>query len=216
MSASSRSTIFSLRSKKSKDSAELASATHAGPAYDDLPMSPRGPPITVSTIVPPSQQYNGSSSRHYADTSARLYYGDDMNDEGSDVHSVKSEPRNGYGTQNSLRGGSLGAGGGLSGPRPLPSRSGSAEKIGADGASKHNNPLGQTESPQVFYTPLVWDGSLTVETAQETRFFGSWIDAVSCEQCFGRFKPYGPDNFSAPDSRRFLKVVNPLRVGQPY
>jgi len=209
MSASSRSTIFSLRSKKSKDSADLPSTTHAGPAYDNLPMSPRGPPITVSTIVPPSQQHNdaGSLSRYYTDTSARLFYGDDATDDGSDSYSVKSEPRNGYGTQSSLKGGSLGGAGGLSGPRPLPPRTGSAEKIALDGTSKHNNSLGHTESPHVFCFPLVRGRSLTVETTQETRFFGSWIDTVSGEQCLGRFQSYGPNNFPAPNRRRLIKVV---------
>jgi len=141
MSASSRSTIFSLRSKKSKDSAEFPH-THAGPAYDDLPMAPR-PPISVPTIIPPSQiqmmqqqQQNGSG---------RGYYGDE--DE-SDSYSVKSEPRNGYGGMRgggSLSAASLTGAGGVTGPRPLPPRSGSAEKI----HEVKYMPLGQHESPNV-------------------------------------------------------------------
>ena len=149
MSASSRSTIFSIRSKKSKDSAELY--THAGPAYDDLPMSPRLP-ISVSTIIPPSQT-NGrgesSQNRYYAPND---YFFD--GDESSDGYSIKSEPlRNGYGHYNgNSRGGGGGSissaslGGGVSGPRPLPPRSGSAEKMYE--SAKHNN-LGQHESPHV-------------------------------------------------------------------
>lgn len=147
MSASSRSTIFSIRSKKSKDSGEFPH-THAGPAYDDLPMAPR-PPISVPTIIPPSQmqqQQNGSGRGGY-------YYGDE--DE-SDSYSVKSEPRNGNG---GMRGGSSisavslggggGGGGGVGGPRPLPPRSGSAEKIN----DVKYIPLGLHESPNV--SPLL-------------------------------------------------------------
>ena len=143
MSASSRSTIFSIRSKKSKDSAEFPH-THAGPAYDDLPMAPR-PPISVPTIIPPSQlqqlqqQQNGGG---------RGYYLGDEGDE-SDSYSVKSEPRNGYGGMRG--GGSISAAsfGGVSGPRPLPPRSGSAEKI----QDVRYIPLGSHESPNVPYPP---------------------------------------------------------------
>src|SRR5277367_5505788 len=126
MSTSSRSTIFSLRSKKSNHSAEIR--THAGPAYDDLPMSPN-PPISVPTIIPPSQQNGlGDSSQ------SRYYYGNDSldGDESSDGHSIRSEPKQGYGYhQGNSRGGSISAAslGGVSGPRPLPPGSGSAEKI---------------------------------------------------------------------------------------
>ena len=134
MSASSRSTIFSLRSKKSKDSAELQ--THAGPAYDALPMSPR-PPISVPTIVPPSQQ-NGRGD------STKSRYGNEYSEDdgNSDALSVKSETRNGYGNQQGSRGGSITAAslGGVSGPRPLPPRSGSAEKMHE---SWNYDPLGQ-------------------------------------------------------------------------
>ena len=153
MSASSRSTIFSLRSKKSKDSGELQ--THAGPAYDDLPMSPR-PPISVPTIIPPSQ-FNGRTT---TTDSPQMRNGEylDGGDEASDGYSVKSEPRqgNGYvgGRGGSISSASLGGGGGVSGPRPLPPRSGSAEKM-AD-AAKYN-PLGQYyyESPNVLpHSPL--------------------------------------------------------------
>ena len=123
MSTSSRSTIFSLRSKKSKDSAELR--THAGPAYDALPMSPRLP-ISVPTIIPPSLQ-NGRGE------STKSRYGNEYSeDDGSgDALSVRSESRNGYGHQQGSRGGSISAAslGGVSGPRPLPPRSGSAEKM---------------------------------------------------------------------------------------
>lgn len=123
MSTSSRSTIFSLRSKKSKDSGELK--THAGPAYDALPMSPR-PPISVPTIIPPSQT-NGRGD------STKSRYGNDYSedDANSDVLSVRSESRNGYGHPPGSRGGSIGVAslGGVSGPRPLPPRSGSAEKM---------------------------------------------------------------------------------------
>jgi hypothetical protein len=140
MSASSRSTIFSLRSKKSKDSGELA-GTHAGPAYDDLPMSPRGPPIAVSTIVPPSQQHNGSMAARGANYQDGRYYGDGTGDE-EDVYSGKSESRNGYGVHGSLRGGSLG------GPRPLPPRSGSAEKM-PETPKYSNYALPRGESPNV-------------------------------------------------------------------
>ena len=148
MSASSRSTIFSIRSKKSKDSAEFPH-THAGPAYDDLPMAPR-PPISVPTIIPPSQlqqlqqQQNGGG---------RGYYMSDEGDE-SDSYSVKSEPRNGYGGMRG--GGSISAAslGGVSGPRPLPPRSGSAEKI----QDVRYIPLGIHESPNVPYPPPRGEG----------------------------------------------------------
>jgi len=151
MSASSRSTIFSIRSKKSKDSADLY--THAGPAYDDLPMSPRLP-ISVPTLIPPSQT-NGpgeSSQSRYYGPNDYLFDGD----ESSDGYSIKSEPpRNGYGY---YHGNSKGAGGnggsissaslgGVSGPRPLPSRSGSAEKMYE--TAKYMN-LGPNESPHVM------------------------------------------------------------------
>jgi len=119
MSASSRSTIFSIRSKKSKDSTEL----QAQP-YENLPMSPRLP-ISVPTIVPPSQQVNGGRQTIYE-------YDDDP---ASDAHSVRSEPR-------SRTGGSLG------GPRPLPPRSGSAEKMFDTASSKHSTII--YESPNVF------------------------------------------------------------------
>ena len=148
MSTSSRSTIFSLRSKKSKDSAELY--TQAGPAYDDLPLSPRLP-ISVQTIIPPSQT-NGRG-----DSSQNKYYGPNDysfdGDESSDGFSIKSEPlRNGYGPYNgNSRGGGGGSisstslSGGVSGPRPLPPRSGSAEKVYE--SAKLN--FGQHESPHV-------------------------------------------------------------------
>ena len=149
MSTSSRSTIFSLRSKKSKDSAELY--THAGPAYDDLPMSPRLP-IIVQSIIPPSQT-NGrgeSSQNRYPGSNDYSFDGDESND----GYSIKSEPvRNGYGpyTGNSRGGGagsisSTSLSGGVGGPRPLPPRSGSAEKMYE--SAKYNN-LGQHESPHV-------------------------------------------------------------------
>jgi hypothetical protein len=157
MSASSRSTIFSIRSKKSKDSGEFPH-THAGPAYDDLPMAPR-PPISVPTIIPPSQmqqQQNGSGRGGY-------YYGDE--DE-SDSYSVKSEPRNGNG---GMRGGSSisavslggggGGGGGVGGPRPLPPRSGSAEKIN----DVKYIPLGLHESPNVLLAPPLLSGLTSLE-----------------------------------------------------
>jgi hypothetical protein len=141
MSTSSRSTIFSLRSKKSKDSAELQ--THAGPSYDSLPMSPR-PPISVPTIIPPSQQNGRSDS-----TKSRLY---DMEGDDNDSLSIRSETRNGHGhgyghQHGNTRGGSIGGVslGGLSGPRPLPSKSGSAEKMSE---SWQYHPLGR-ESPNV-------------------------------------------------------------------
>jgi|SRR5277367_676274 hypothetical protein len=152
MSASSRSTIFSLRSKKSKDSAEFPH-THAGPAYDDLPMAPR-PPISVPTIIPPSQlqqhfqqQQNGGGRGYYV--------GDE--DE-SDSYSVKSEPRNGY--PGMRGGGSISATslGGVSGPRPLPPRSGSAEKI----QDVKYIPLGYPDSPNVSFA-LNKEKGLTVE-----------------------------------------------------
>src|SRR5436189_3371022 len=105
MSASSRSTIFSIRSKKSKDSADLY--THAGPAYDDLPMSPRLP-ISVPTIIPPSQT-NGpgeSSQSRYYGPNDYLFDGD----ESSDGYSIKSEPpRNGYGYYGNSKGGGSGS-----------------------------------------------------------------------------------------------------------
>jgi len=122
MSASSRSTIFSLRSKKSKDSTEL----HLAQPYENLPMSPRLP-ISVPTIVPPSQQVNGGRQTIYE-------YDDDA---ASDAYSVRSEPR-------SRTGGSLG------GPRPLPPRSGSAEKMYETASSKHSTII--HESPNVFPT----------------------------------------------------------------
>ena len=141
MSASSRSTIFSLRSKKSKDSTEF-SHTHAGPAYDELPMAPRLP-ISVPTIIPPSQlQPNDGRGYNY-----------DQDDEVSDSYSVKSEPRNGYGGMRggSINSASMGSGiGGVSGPRPLPPRSGSAEKI----QDAKYIPLGHHESPSVCFFPL--------------------------------------------------------------
>lgn len=145
MSTSSRSAIFSLRSKKSKDSAELY--THAGPAYDDLPMSPRLP-IIVQSIVPPSQTTGrGESSQN------RYYSSNDYSfdgDESNDGYSIKSEPtRNGYGPYiGNSRGGGAGSisSTSLSGPRPLPPRSGSAEKMYE--SAKYNN-LGQQESPHV-------------------------------------------------------------------
>lgn len=158
MSASSRSTIFSLRSKKSKDSGELA-GTHAGPAYDDLPMSPRGPPITVATIVPPSQQHNGSTvTRAYQDG---RYYGETGGDQ-EDVYGVRSESRNGHGVHGSLRGGSLG------GPRPLPPRSGSAEKMPE--TPKYNNfPLPHGESPNVLPPHVTAIGMLIGEKLHKKR-----------------------------------------------
>jgi len=141
MSASSRSTIFSLRSKKSKDSAEFK--TTAGPAYESLPMSPR-PPISVPTIIPPSHT-NGRDS-----TRSRLFI---ATDEGEDLdnHSIMSEPRNSYAPS---RGGSisnisLGGIGGVTGPRPYPPRSGSAEKMhdsNTPGWNKYN-PLGHHAEP---------------------------------------------------------------------
>ena len=138
MSASSRSAIFSLRSKKSKDSAEFQ--TQAGPAYDALPMSPR-PPISVTHIIPPSQQNGRMDSPQ-----TKLYTGGEYffdGEESSDALSVKSEPKNGYGSsKGSLSAASLG---GVSGPRPLPPRSGSVEKM-----PDHwkYNPIGH-ESPHV-------------------------------------------------------------------
>lgn len=136
MSASSRSTIFSLKGKKSRDSPE--SQTQAGPAYDALPMSPR-PPISVSHIIPPSQQNGRMDSPH-----AKLYIAGDSfeGEESSDAQSVKSEPRNAYG---SLRGGGVNAAGGVSGPRPLPPRSGSVDKMPDN--SKYN--LMGHDSPHV-------------------------------------------------------------------
>src|SRR5437762_10327609 len=122
MSTSSRSTIFSIRSKKSNHSAEV----HAGPAYDDLPMSPRLP-ITVSTIIPPSQQNGRADLRLFGP----IDYVD--GEESSDAYSVKSEPRNGFGGHHSsLKGAGSGTGslsGGVSGPRPFPPRSGSTERV---------------------------------------------------------------------------------------
>lgn len=155
MSASSRSTIFSIRSKKSKDSTELH--TTAGPAYDSLPMSQR-PPISVPTIIPPSQTSNGRTGDN---TRSKLYTegGDDYD---IDNRSIKSEPRNGYSTIS--RGGStsnISLGGGVTGPRPPPPRTGSAEKVhesmlGWNNNNKYN-PLGvgnvyhgETSSPNVL------------------------------------------------------------------
>lgn len=141
MSTSSRSTIFSLRSKKSKDSAELR--THAGPAYDTLPMSPR-PPISMPTLIPPSQNGRGDA------TQSRLFGGTEYLDDDGDAVSVKSEPRNGNphsGHQASVRGStSVASLGGISGPRPLPPRSGSAEKM--HDSWKHI-PLGFSETSHV-------------------------------------------------------------------
>ena len=168
MSASSRSTIFSLRSKKSKDSAELK--THAGPAYDALPMSPR-PPISVPTIIPPSQQ-NGRGD------SVKSRYGNDYldDDSSSDALSVRSESRNGYGHQQGSRGGSISVAslGGVSGPRPLPPRSGSAEKMHE---SWKYDPLGYV--PATPNVPCRLHSILILETPQETCLFRSWIDTVS-------------------------------------
>ena len=168
MSASSRSTIFSLRSKKSKDSAELK--THAGPAYDALPMSPR-PPISVPTIIPPSQQ-NGRGD------STKSRYGNDYfdDDSSSDALSVRSESRNGYGHQQGSRGGSISVAslGGVSGPRPLPPRSGSAEKMHE---SWKYDPLGYV--PATSNVPCRLHSILILETPQETCLFRSWIDTVS-------------------------------------
>ena len=135
MSASSRSTIFSIRSKKSKDSGELQ--THAGPAYEELPMSPH-PPISVPTIIPPSH-HNGRVDY----TLAKLYGGVrdyEDGDESSDGYSIQSEPRNGY----SNKAGSISSG--LNGPRPLPSRNGSAERTHESG---RHTALGHHESPNV-------------------------------------------------------------------
>lgn len=131
MSASSRSTIFSIRSKKSKDSGELH--TYAGPAYDDLPMSPRLP-ISVPLIVPPSQLDGRAESSQARHGGASEYMVD--GEENSDSYSIKSEPRNGYGGQyygnmkgGSISGSSLGGGGGVNGPRPLPPRGGNTDKM---------------------------------------------------------------------------------------
>jgi hypothetical protein len=108
MSTSSRSTIFSLRSKRSKDSTEIE--THAGPAYDDLPMSPR-PPIKVPTILPPPEHIT-------------------KDDESSDSYSVKSD---GYRPSPSVIGS-------ISGPRPLPSKAGSADRLPESSRLMHETP----------------------------------------------------------------------------
>ena len=115
MSTSSRSTIFSLRSKKSKDSAELR--TTAGPSYDNLPMSPQ-PPISMPSLIPASSRGDATQSRLFGDF-----------DDDGDATSIKSEPRNGYGGHNVRGSTSVASLGGISGPRPLPPRSGSAEKM---------------------------------------------------------------------------------------
>jgi len=139
MSASSRSTIFSIRSKKSKDSGELT--TTAGPAYESLPMSPR-PPISVPTIIPPSQHPSGrdsTRSRIFVSTDDATGFDDNM-----DNYSIRSEQRNGHGpSRGGSISGSITGGGGVSGPRPFPPRSGSAEKVheSSSGWSKYN-PLG--------------------------------------------------------------------------
>jgi hypothetical protein len=100
-------------------------------------MSPR-PPISVPTLVPPSQSLNGRGEQTYS----RIVY----DAEEGDGHSSQSEPRNGYGSHD--RGGSSASLGGVSGPRPLPPRSGSAEKMNE---SWKYNPLPQMgfESPHV-------------------------------------------------------------------
>jgi hypothetical protein len=149
MSTSSRSTIFSIRSKKSKDLPDLL--THAGPAYGDLPLSP-GLPISVPTIIPPSQQNGFGESLQ----NTRYYGGNDYldGDESSDAYSVRSEPRSGHKHHpGGSKAGSISAVslGGVSGPRPLPPRSGSAEKVyeGTRYESTKHNTLGQHESPSV-------------------------------------------------------------------
>jgi hypothetical protein len=168
MSASSRSTIFSLRSKKWKDSGELQ--TYAGPAYDDLPMSPRLP-VNVPLIVPPSQLDSRaeSSQARYGGVSEYMLDGD----ENSDSYSVKSEPRNGYGSHQygSLKGGSNsgfslgGGGGGVNGPRPLPPRSGSAEKMNDNTKSSASG----HDSPQVIFPTLSRRGNISDVTRNYTR-----------------------------------------------
>lgn len=180
-----------MRSKKSKDSAELC--THAGPAYDDLPMSPRLP-ISVPTIIPPSQQNERGDS-----TQGRYYGGNEYfdGDESSDAYSVTSEPKNGNGYghyHGSSKGGSISAAslGGVSGPRPLPPRSGSAEKM-YEGA-KYNT-LGQLDSPSVRYS---FEIILIVETSQETSVFGSWINTVSHVKYIRYIKSHKQSNVTSP------------------
>jgi hypothetical protein len=112
-------------------------------------------PISVPTIIPPSQQ-NG-----FGESSQSRYYGgnDSLDgDEGSDAYSIQSEPRHGYGYfPGNSKGGSISAAslGGVSGPRPLPPRSGSAEKIHE---SVKYNPLGLHESPVVWHCWNFSDG----------------------------------------------------------
>lgn len=72
-----------------------------------------------------------------------------MEGDDNDSLSIRSESRIGHGHQHgNTRGGSIGGSslGGLSGPRPLPSKSGSAEKMNE---SWQYHPLGR-ESPNVF------------------------------------------------------------------
>ncbi len=91
------------------------------------------------------------------ESSQSRYYGPNDysfdGDESSDGYSIKSEPpRNGYGYYGNSKGGGGGSissaslGGGVSGPRPLPPRSGSAEKMYE--STKLIN-LGPYESPHV-------------------------------------------------------------------